>query len=54
VTLTLRKVLFWTVLGLAVLYLLHSPQQAAALAHAAGSRLVDAGAAIVTFVSSLF
>jgi hypothetical protein len=53
VTVSLRKVLTWLVVGLVVLYLVNFPEQAAGLVSTAARGLVAAGSALVSFVTSL-
>jgi hypothetical protein len=53
VTLSVRKVVTWLLLGLAVLYLVHSPEQAAGLVRTGAGALVDLGSALVAFARSL-
>ena len=52
-TLSLRKIVTWLLVGLVVLYLINFPEQAAGLVRTAGSGLVTAGSALVSFVTSL-
>ena len=53
VTLSVRKVVTWLLVGLAVLYLVHSPEQAAGLLRTGAGALVDLGSALVSFARSL-
>ena len=53
-TLSVRKVVTWLLLGLAVLYFVHSPEQAAGLVRTGAGALVDLGSAMVSFAGSLF
>ena len=53
-TLTVRKVVTWLLLGLAVLWLVHSPEQVAGLVRTGAGALVDLGSALVSFARSLF
>lgn len=52
-TVSLRKVLTWLVVGLVVLYLVNFPEQAAGLVSTAAGGLVAGGSALVSFVTSL-
>jgi hypothetical protein len=53
-TLPVGKVVVWLLVGLAVVYLVSAPEQAAGLLRDGVGALADLGSALVAFVRSLF
>jgi hypothetical protein len=51
---SVRKVLLWAVVAVAVLYVVQAPASAAGLVREVSSGLAVAGASMVSFVGSLF
>jgi hypothetical protein len=50
---SLRKIASWTAFAMVVLYLVHSPEDAAQLVLSGGSALAVAGSSLASFVASL-
>ena len=49
-----KKILVWLILGLAVLYVVQSPDHAAQVVRGAAAGLADAASSLASFVGSLF
>ena len=53
VTVNLRRIVFWSTVGLLVLYVVQFPEHAGRLVHLAGGGLAHLGASLVDFVGSV-